>query len=284
MNKEMIEELEEKKKSNNQKKAILMLEGIIVLLLVVIIVLLVVPEIRKSESTVKESNTQQEDIPPKKDNSAQEDNTNKEEKVSENVQALITEKVKIVSKYLGHLYPIGDINNLNNQELLRFAQKNMPNAIVNGFTKDDVNLFLQKYFGDVSIQHENISCDFITNGKSHFDFLYNNGKYTFNNIDGNHGVCNADSHLKLVSSSKKDNIIVSDYRILYTISCFTSGPDIEYYSRLPIDSNNLALKVHEGKEPTEEEMNAAYEKAPITQFTFEVDSNGNYVLKSVSEK
>ncbi len=292
MDKEMIEELEEKKKSNSQKKAILMLEGIIVLLLVVIIVLLVVPEIRKSESTVKESNTQQEDIPPKKDNSAQEGNTNKEEKVSEDVEKIITEKVKKISEYFSTFYPFNSVNEIPNQELLRFAERNIANAM-NGFSSSDVDSYLKNYFGNnITIKHEDITCDTVAVGdKNHpYLFLYDgNGKYSYNKEHGGHGVCSISANLKPVSSVKKGDEIVASYRILYTVCCDVCGPVTEYYKKLPANSNNLALKIPysddgSARTATEEEMNAAYEKTPITQFTFEVDSDGNYALKSVSEK
>ena len=87
----------------------------------------------------------------------------------------------------------------------------------------------------------------------------------------------------MISSYKKDDIVIANYRILYSVCCFTCGGIYPLYSDLSNKTVALDLGFNsDGSEvkATEEQMNAAYEKAPITKFTYEI-SNGDYYLKSV---
>ena len=198
----------------------------------------------------------------------------------EDTKAIVQELSNNFAKY----YPIKNVSEINNQDLLVYAVKKIGwNEVIE---KKEIENEITKILGtDTKINHEDIECSSAHDEKL---YLYEDGKYRFNEKHGGHGGKTVYSSAFYVSGEKDKNIITVNYKILYSNVCSDTCVLTSYY-RTYKDSLNDENPVLEGDPNSEdgpgvnltEKLYKSVEvKIPVTTFTFEKTDDG-YILKSV---
>lgn len=202
---------------------------------------------------------------------------------------ILKNQIEKTSQYFAQYFPINSIDNISNQDLLQnmyiISESSYPS-----FSATQIDETTKKYFGNnKKIIHEDILCQY----KEHEAlYLYdvNTHSYNYNINHAGHGGTAFISRTKAFEVKgiiENENIVTVTAKILYGNYCSdTCIGGYSYYASIP---NESALLLFQSTEPeefiiTDEKYNEVANQVPITTFTFEKDSEGNYGLKAVEFK
>ena len=285
LKKEEEPKLKAEKNSNTTTQNTVLLV-LAVILLIIIMLLTVILFMMSSQDGVK---TNTNNITEKEENKdISKDNT-------QNTSSVETEELEITNREIEQLtdffirhFPINDITkaDIENQELLSFVMEifwSEEGDIAESFTGEEVEAVIKKYFGNsVKVRHENIICQLDKKPL----FIYKDGVYTSNlNEHGHEGRFPFALYTKFISAQKENNLLTLNYKIMY-------GYPVAYYMASTYYSGYQDKKVvmqlkDDGmgvESPTDQLLEESFKKTVITSFTYEIDSNGTYNLKSITEK
>ena len=265
-NKELLENENMKKKSH---------KGLIIFIILLILIILgLVGYICYDKFFTKEPEVKEE---------KKEEKTTSELSFSEIAE--VSELVQELSNNFGEYYPIKNVDEIDNEDLLSFALFKI--GFKEEIKKSEVEDVIKKYFGNVNLKHEDIECAMEHENNKEL-YFYKDDKYVQNEKHGGHGGSGGISAASFYVSGEVDkNIVTANYKILYSNFCGDTCMLNKYY-RTYNDSLNDKNPVLEGDDSsddpgvnlTESLYKSVEEKVPVTTFTFEKTDDG-YILKSV---
>ncbi len=230
-----------------------------------------------NQKTEKETNHKEKEEEKKKE----------EEKVVELLAEEIAEwdkKINTLTTYFANYYKDNNITSIDNQQLLNYGIRTaMKDNIA---TKEDVEKAIKDLFGNSIVpKHENVKC-FVA---SHPDvYLFESDAYQYNNNHPGHGGSEFYRYniVKYQSSEKTNTTLKLNYKILYYNECKDTCLLGELYARLDDTEPLVSFKQADGSyrddaKLTDELYENIKDKVPVTTFTYEIDKEGNYNLKSV---
>ena len=279
----------EEKTSQGSNALIYVLIGIMILGIIAVIVLAFA--FPKDKSSLDDKKQTEETT--KKDVKETEKDTveNKKEEEQKMESGVISnKKIEITTQMIKELtnsfiqyYPIEDLSkaSIKNQDYLSFALSKMDRR--KSFTENDIETVLKKYFGNtVKVKHENIICE-VDNEPY---YIYKDGVYTFNDDfpHGHEGAWGYNLFIQFDSVQFENNSMTLNYKIMYGYPVPYYFASV-YYSGYKDKKVVMELKDEIGVElPNSHLLDESFQKTGITSFTYEIDSNGSYRLKSVTEK
>lgn len=268
---------------------------IVLIILLTIILVFLIGFIIVNERYYKvqpiDKNVQQEEQ--EEQNQQEEQKQQNNESSNENIRELtqseidtLKSQIEITTQYFAEYYPLNSVDDISNQNLLKSMY------IISGggspsFSATKLDEIMPKYFGNTKkLIHENMICE--NDGIA--DFLYDatTHSYNYNNNHPGHGGGGFISRVKayeVKGTIKDEKVVTVTAKILYGNYCSdTCIGGYSYYASIPGESAILLFQSTAPEEfiITDEKYNEVASKIPITSFTFEKDSDGNYGLKTVS--
>ena len=255
-------------------------------LIIIIILLMAVSSLATYivvDKTNKENNKQKIEETKEKENA--EIGQEKAEELEQSEIEALKEKIEKISYVFSSKYPITSIDALTNQELL-WAMRSLSSVNSGNFSAEELDKQMTKYFGNSKkLKHEDMICT-IDNVAM---YIYNDSTntYNFNDNHPGHGGTIGVSRIKVYDAkvvNKEGNKVTITAKLLYGNYCSDiCMPGYAYYASYPREG---AVKLFESEGPeefiiTDEKYNEVASQIPITTFTFEKESDGNYGIKTV---
>lgn len=271
--------MEENINRNNNKTSKIII-GVLSFIIVVLSVYIVIDKtnILNSKTKVEENKPKEEVIETKKLTQGEAD-------------LLIKNIEEVYNPTLLAYVPLNNISEIKNEDLFSLALKskyyyNVPKE----FSKNDLDETIKNYFGSkISINHKDQICPYDKVALYVYDDT--TGKYAYNDEHPGHGGPGSltDNKLLYIDGEIKNNIYTIKAKVFVGKYCKdTCGPNTLYYASYKDATENFnnpiigEVNSENSFELTKEIMEENKDKVPTTTYTFEKDSNNNFILVSIN--
>ena len=220
----------------------------------------------------------------------QEQEENKVRDLNEDEKNKLLEQIGVYNEYFSEFYELKDVNIISDSDLLDFASRQIQNAWINGFTADEAEGVIKKYF---NIEREIVHGDMECFAGDAINFYYDVDTRSYKRNIGNHGHGGEGGvgvayveYLNGEIENEKEAVVKT--KLLYRRPCGDiCGPSNVYYGTYQdsINGTNALLgdpNNDRDLDVTDELYQTVADKINATVFTFVKDGDGNYGLKSVT--